>query len=154
MQSITIVGNLTGDPELRVTPNGKTVVNLRIAVNQGSGENEQTTFVNVSAWDSLAENIAHTLRRGHRAIIMGRFTERPTKYLKKDGTQGDGTTLEMIATAVGPDLKWAQGNMVKVVREAPAEAQAAVPQAAPAQVAPTARPQVAYAPATAQVVEF
>jgi len=85
--SITVVGNLTRDPELRFTQSGKPTVTLGLAVNrryQVNGEwQEQTSYMNVVAWDQLAENIAASLTKGSRVLVTGRLDVR--EYEARDG---------------------------------------------------------------------
>src|SRR2546423_15011955 len=81
MNTVTVVGNLTRDPELRYTPTGQAVVKFGIAVNRvytnRNGEKvEQTDFFTVNAWRSLAENVAETLKSGARVLITGRIQSR------------------------------------------------------------------------------
>ena len=74
---VTIVGNLTDDPELRYTPNGAAVVKFRVAVNRrfkdesGNWKDGETSYFSVNAWRSLAENCAETLTRGHARGAVG-----------------------------------------------------------------------------------
>src|SRR5436309_5443532 len=80
--SITIVGNITRDPELRFTPSGQANARLGVAVNRrwqdrSSGEwNEATSFFDVICWRELAENVSESLKRGARAIVTGRLEQR------------------------------------------------------------------------------
>ena len=99
---IQIVGNLGGDPELRYTPNGKPVTELRVAVNQ-STKNQQTgewveatDWFRVSVWGDRAERVAEQLRKGSRVLVDGRFRTR--EYETKDGRKG--ISLEISADAV------------------------------------------------------
>lgn len=105
--TITIVGNLTRDPELRYTQSGKATVTVGIAVNrryQVNGEwQEQTTYMNVVAWDQLAENIAASLTKGSRIMATGRLDVR--EYEGRDGVKR--TSVDVIADEVGPTLRWA-----------------------------------------------
>ena len=79
---VTIVGNLTDDPELRYTPNGAAVVKFRVAVNRrykdesGNWKDGETSYFSVNAWRSLAENCAETLTRGTRVVLSGRLQMR------------------------------------------------------------------------------
>ena len=79
---VTIVGNLTDDPELRYTPNGAAVVKFRVAVNRrykdesGNWKDGETSYFSVNAWRSLAENSAETLTRGTRVVVTGRLQMR------------------------------------------------------------------------------
>jgi len=80
--SITIVGNITRDPELRFTPSGQANARLGVAVNRrwqdrNSGEwNEATSFFDVICWRELAENVSESLKRGTRVIVTGRLEQR------------------------------------------------------------------------------
>jgi len=105
--SITVVGNLTRDPELRFTQSGKPTVTLGIAVNrryQVNGEwQEQTSYMNVVAWDQLAENVAASLTKGARILVTGRLEIR--EYEARDG--GKRQSVDIVADEVGPTLRWA-----------------------------------------------
>ena len=107
---ITVVGNLTRDPELRTIASGATVVNFTIASstrtfnrNTNQWEDGDTLFMNCSAWDgrgSLASNIASSLSKGMRVIAQGRLTQR--SYQAQDGTQR--TVVELRVDEIGPSL--------------------------------------------------
>jgi single-strand DNA-binding protein len=104
---ITIIGNLTRDPELKFLGNDSTVVKLSVAVNRRvKGKNgeftESTSFFNVGAFGTLAENTADSLHQGNRVIVTGRIEQRT--WDKEDGTKG--TAVEIVAEAIGPDLRW------------------------------------------------
>jgi single-strand DNA-binding protein len=103
--SITLVGNLTRDPELRYTTGGRGVANFGLAVNrryQVNGEwQEQTSFFNVVAWAELGENVAASLTKGSRAIVFGRLEQR--EYENREGEKR--TMVEVIADEVGPSLR-------------------------------------------------
>jgi len=105
--SITVVGNLTRDPELRFTQAGKPTVTLGIAVNrryQVNGEwQEQTSYMNVVAWDQLAENVAASLTKGARILVTGRLEIR--EYEARDG--GKRQSVDIVADEIGPTLRWA-----------------------------------------------
>src|SRR2546423_11199428 len=77
---VTIVGNLTRDPELRYTPNGAALVKFGVAVSRrakddatGQWKDVETNFFNVTAWRTLAENVAETLTQGARVVVVGRL---------------------------------------------------------------------------------
>ena len=72
---IIIAGNLTRDPELRETPNGVAVCNLRIAANRGGKENSEVLFVDVTAWKRQAEVVAEYCRKGDEVIVEGRIAQ-------------------------------------------------------------------------------
>jgi len=109
--SITVVGNLTRDPELRFTQSGKPTVTLGIAVNrryQVNGEwQEQTSYMNVVAWDQLAENIAASLTKGTRILATGRLDIR--EYTDREGAKR--TAVDIIADEIGPTLRWATATI-------------------------------------------
>lgn len=114
--SITLVGNLTRDPELRFTTGGRAVANFGLAVNrryQVNGEwQEQTSFFNVVAWAELGENAAATLSKGSRTIVFGRLEQR--EYENKEGERR--TMVEVIADDLGPSLRWAQAQVERTER--------------------------------------
>ena len=112
--SINVVGNLTGDPELRFTQNGTAMVSGSIASNrryQVNGEwQEQTSFFNFTAWRELAENIASTMSKGMRVVATGRMEQ-------KDWTDKDGnkrTSYDLVLDEIGPSLRWATAVVTKV----------------------------------------
>jgi single-strand DNA-binding protein len=80
--TVTLVGNITRDPELRFTPSGQSVASFGLAVNRrwqdrGSGQwQEQTSFIDVKCWSQMAENVAESLARGARVIVTGRLEQR------------------------------------------------------------------------------
>ena len=121
--SITLVGNLTDDPELRFTPNGVPVANFRIAVNRRV-RNSQTNewedrldgFFTVNVWRDYAENVAESLTRGTRVLVTGRLISR--SYEDKDGQTRWVTEIE--AEEVCPTLKWATAKVEKVNRSSSA----------------------------------
>lgn len=76
MNSVAIIGRLGQDPELRYTPSGHAVINLRVAINEQFGEKEQTTWVTVVVWDKLAEACHQYLRTGSRIAVLGRLQSR------------------------------------------------------------------------------
>jgi single-strand DNA-binding protein len=103
------VGNLTDDPELRFTQNGTPVANFRLAVSQrirqddGTWRDGETNFFRVNAWRDQAENIAESLAKGHRAVVLGRLRTRTWET-----PEGDKRSVtEIDADEVAPSLKWA-----------------------------------------------
>lgn len=123
MNSISLVGNLTGDPKLIFGDSGKARATFSVAVNEGQGETEKTHFVNVTAFGTLAENIADSLSKGQRVVVVGRLNT----YSKDVTIDGDDKSLTMVsftASAIGPDLRWATAKVTKVVREGNAAADA------------------------------
>lgn len=116
--TVTLVGNLTRDPELRYTPSGQSVVTFGIAVNrrwqnrQTQEWEEQVSFFDVKAWASLAENIAESVTRGTRVIVTGRLEQRSWET-----DQGDRRSkVEVVADEVAPSLRWATAQVHKIER--------------------------------------
>lgn len=117
---ITIVGNLTRDPELRTLNNGSNVVNFTIAASErrfnrdtNQWEDGDTLFLNCSAWDSshapLASNIANSLAKGMTVIAQGRLAQR--SYQAQDGTQR--TVVELRVDQIGPSLRRATAQVTR-----------------------------------------
>src|SRR5438034_10480171 len=112
---VTIVGNLTRDPELRYTPNGAAVVKLGVAVSRrvrdesGQWKDADTSFFDVTAWRTLAENIAETLTQGSRVVVVGRL--RTNSWETPEGDRR--TKVEIEGEEVGPSLKWATAKIEK-----------------------------------------
>ncbi len=96
-QSITLLGRLGNDPELRYTPSGKPVANLSLAVDKGFGENKKAIWFRVSVWDSQAESCAKYLAKGSTVLIVGELEE-PRTYQGKDGQMH--ASLEVTARQV------------------------------------------------------
>jgi len=128
--SVSIVGNLTREPELRYTPSGAAVAKFGVAVNRSynnrSGEKvEQTDFFDVTAWRELAENIAESLTVGSRVIVTGR--------LQQDRWENDSgekrSKIFIVADEVGPSLRWATASVTKTTRGGPGEWQTEAPEA-------------------------
>lgn len=120
--NVTLVGNLTREPELKYTPSGAAVAKFGLAVNRfytnRSGEKvEQTDFFNVNAWRQLAENIAESLTTGARVIVSGRIQSR--SWETEDGQKR--TVVEIEADEVGPSLRWATASLTKTTRGGPGE---------------------------------
>lgn len=87
---ITIIGNLTRDPELRFTKSGEAVVNFTVAVNERVKEGDswvdgEASYYNVTAWKKFAENITENLRSGDRVVVVGKM--KIEKYETKEGEQ-------------------------------------------------------------------
>ncbi|HEX2027798.1 MAG TPA: single-stranded DNA-binding protein [Nitriliruptorales bacterium] len=105
---ITVIGNLTDDPDLRFTGNGVPVCSVRVATNRRwtdreGRDQEETTFVTANVWRELAENVANSLRKGDRAIVIGRLRIR--SYQDRDGQTRWVTEIE--ADEIAPSLRWA-----------------------------------------------
>ena len=117
--NVTIVGNLTRDPELRFTAGGKGVASFGVAVGrryQVNGEwQEKTSFFNVTAWDQLGENAAASLTKGARIIVTGRLEQR--EYETKEGEKRN--VVEIVADELGPSLRWARAEVERTQRTGP-----------------------------------
>ena len=115
--SVTLVGNITRDPELRYTTGGRGVASFGLAVNrryQQNGEwQEQTSFFNITAWGDLGENSAASLTKGSRVIVTGRLQQR--EYETREGEKR--TIVEVIADELGPSLRWAQAQVERISRD-------------------------------------
>lgn len=114
---ITIVGNLTADPELRTTSVGAQVASFTIASTPRSWnrstnqfEDGQALFLRCSAWRDMAEHCANSLAKGMRVIAQGRLTQR--SYEAKDGTQR--TVVELQVDEIGPSLRYATAQVQKM----------------------------------------
>lgn len=121
MNAIHFVGNLTATPKLVEGASGKRRATFSIAVNEGQGDDEKTHFLNVTAFGTLGENVASSLSKGQRVVVVGRLNT----YRKEVEVDGEAKNLTMVgvtASAVGPDLRWAVAKVSKITREeAPAE---------------------------------
>jgi single-strand DNA-binding protein len=115
---VTIVGNLTDDPELRYTPNGAAVATLRVAVNKripdgaGGWKDAETSFFRVNAWRTLAENASESLTRGSRVVVVGRLRSR--SWENQEGETRSAVEIE--ADELGPSLRWATAKVEKQSR--------------------------------------
>jgi single-strand DNA-binding protein len=122
MNTITVVGNLTRDPELRYTPTGQAVVKFGIAVNRfyvnRNGERvEQTDFFNVNAWRSVAVNVAESLTTGARVLVTGRLQAR--NWETEDGSKR--STVEIEAEEVAASLRFATVAITRAAKAAAAD---------------------------------
>src|ERR1700742_3205355 len=116
---ITLVGNLTSDPELRFTPSGAAVANFTIAstprsFDKQSGEwkDGEPLFMRCSIWRQAAENVAESLTRGARVIAQGRLVQR--SFETKEGEKR--TTVELQVEEIGPSVKFATAKVQRVAR--------------------------------------
>ena len=109
--TVTLVGNVTRDPELRYTTGGRGVASFGMAVNrryQVNGEwQEQTSFFNVVAWGTLGENAAACVTKGTRIVVAGRLEQR--SWETQDGEKR--SVVEVVADEVGPSLRWATATI-------------------------------------------
>jgi len=132
--TITLIGNLTADPELRFTPSGAAVANFTVASTPRTFDRQtqewkdgEAMFINCAAWRNLAENVAESLTKGARVIVSGRLRSR-----SYEGREGEKRTVfEIEVDEIGPSLRYATA---KVTRTASAGGawQGGAPQSAPA----------------------
>jgi len=113
---ITVVGNLTADPELRFTPNGAAVANFTVASTPRTFDRQsqewrdgETLWMRCSIWREAAENVAESLQKGMRVIVQGRLVQR--SWEDKEGQKR--TVVEMQADEVGPSLTWATAQVTR-----------------------------------------
>ena len=116
---ITVIGNLTGDPELRFTPSGSAVANFTIASTPRTFDRQtnewkdgDTLFLRASVWREAAENVAETLTKGMRVIAQGRLKSR--SYETKEGEKRNVTELEI--DEIGPSLRYASAKVTRTQR--------------------------------------
>ncbi len=117
--NVTIVGNLTNDPELRFTPSGAAVASFTVASNSrfldkttNEWKDGEPVYMRCSVWRQYAENVAESLTRGTRVIVTGRLKQR--SYDNRDGQKV--TVIEMDVDDVGPALRTATAKVNKVAR--------------------------------------
>ena len=116
---ITVVGNLTADPELRFTPNGAAVANFTVASTPRTFDRQsnewkdgETLFLRCSIWGEAAENVAESLTKGMRVVAQGRLKSR--SYQDREGN--NRTSWEMDVDEVGPSLKYATAKVTRSQR--------------------------------------
>jgi single-strand DNA-binding protein len=116
---ITVIGNLTADPELRFTPSGAAVANFTVASTPRAFDRQsnewkdgETLFMRCSVWRDAAENVAESLSRGTRVIVSGRLKSR--SYETKEGEKR--TVVEMEVDEVGPSLRYATTKVNRTQR--------------------------------------
>jgi single-strand DNA-binding protein len=116
---ITVVGNLTADPELRFTPAGAAVANFTVAstprtFDRQSGEwkDGEALFLRCNIWRQAAENVAETLQRGMRVVVQGRLRQR--SFETKEGEKR--TVVELEVDEIGPSLRFATAKVNRISR--------------------------------------
>ena len=127
---ITVIGNLTADPELRWTQSGAAVADFTVAStprtydrNAGEWRDGDTLFMRCSVWRETAENVAESLRKGMRVIVQGRLTQR-----SYDTQQGERrTVVELQVDEVGPSLRRARAQVTRVQAQAASAPSASAP---------------------------
>ena len=117
--NITVVGNLTNDPELRFTPSGAAVASFTVASSSryldkqtNEWKDSDSTFLRCSVWRQYAENVAESLTKGSRVIVTGRLKQR--SYETKEGEKR--TVFEIDVDDVGPALRYATATVNRVQR--------------------------------------
>jgi single-strand DNA-binding protein len=117
--TITVVGNLTADPELRFTPSGAAVANFTVAstpriYDRQSGEwkDGEALFLRCNIWREAAENVAESLTRGARVIVSGRLKQR--SFETREGEKR--TVVEVEVDEIGPSLRYATAKVNKASR--------------------------------------
>ena len=134
---VSIVGNLTRDPELRFTPSGQATASFGVAVNrrwqnrQTQEWEEATSFFDVVCWREMAENVSETLTRGARVMVAGRLEQR--SWETQDGDKR--SKVEVVADEIGPSLRWATATVTKNERRGPSGGGGGRQPAAPAPAA-------------------
>lgn len=119
MTDITLTGNLTADPELRFTPQGKPCASLQVAVNKrakqpdGSWGDGPTSYYRCTAWGQLAEHVAESLAKGARVIVQGRLEIR--EYETRDGQRR--VAAEIQVDDIGPSLRFATAQPERAPRQ-------------------------------------
>jgi single-strand DNA-binding protein len=113
--TITIVGNVTRDPEMRYTPSGQANATFGVAVNrrwmnrQTNEWEERVSFFNVVCWREMAENVSESLAKGSRVVVSGRLEQR--SWETENGEKR--SVVEIVADDVGPSLRWATAQITR-----------------------------------------
>jgi len=117
--TITVIGNLTNDPELRFTPSGSAVANFTVASTPRTFDRQsnewkdgETLFLRASVWREAAENVAESLTKGMRVIVSGRLKSR--SYETKEGEKR--TVIELEVDEIGPSLRYANAKVNRTQR--------------------------------------
>ena len=107
--TVTVIGNVTRDPELRFTPSGQAIATFGLAVNRRWQNKatqeweEQVSFFDVKCWSQMAENVAESVPRGTRVIVTGRLEQR--SWETDNGEKR--SKVEIVADEIAPSLRWA-----------------------------------------------
>ena len=108
--TVTVVGNVTRDPELRFTPGGAPVANFGLAWNRKDQNDEEVvSFFDITCWRSLAENVAESITKGQRVIVYGRLDQR--SWENQEGERR--SKVEIVADEVAPSLVWATAEITR-----------------------------------------
>jgi single-strand DNA-binding protein len=115
--SVTLIGNLVDDPELRFTPSGVAMAKVRFAVNRRYQDRnnewqEETSFFGGTCWREMAENVAESLQKGTRVIVTGRLEQRSWET-----SEGDKRSIiEVRIDDIGPSVRWATASVTRTPR--------------------------------------
>ena len=121
--SVTLVGNVTRDPELRFTASGQATATFGLAVNrvwndrQTNEKKEAVSFFDIVCWREMAENCSESLSKGARVVVTGRLEQR--SWETPEGEKR--SKIEVVADEVGPSLRWATAQVQKNDRRGPGE---------------------------------
>ncbi len=113
---VTLVGNITSDPQLRFLPSGQAMATFGLAVNrrwqnrQTQAWEEETSFFDVVAWASLAENVVESITKGTRVVVTGRLSQRSWE----NDAGEKRSKVEVVADEVAPSLRWATAVVTRV----------------------------------------
>jgi single-strand DNA-binding protein len=114
--SVTLVGNLVEDPELRFTPSGVAMAKISLAVNRRYQANnewqEETSFFRGTCWRDMAENVAESLQKGMRVIITGSLEQRTWETQEGDKR----SIIELRIDDIGPSVRWATASVTRTPR--------------------------------------
>ncbi|MDJ0497687.1 MAG: single-stranded DNA-binding protein [Acidimicrobiia bacterium] len=115
--SVTLVGNLVDDPELRFTPSGVAMAKIRFAVNRRYQDRnqewqEETSFFGGTCWRDMAENVAESLQKGMRVIVTGRLEQRSWETQEGDKR----SIIEVRIDDIGPSVRWATAAVTRTPR--------------------------------------
>jgi single-strand DNA-binding protein len=116
--TVSLVGNVTRDPEIRYTPSGQTVATFGLAVNrrwqnrQTQEWEEQVSFFDVKVWQQMAENVSESILKGTRVVVTGRLEQRSWETDNGDKR----SKIEVVADEVAPSLRWATAQVNKIER--------------------------------------
>lgn len=119
--TVTVVGNVTRDPELRYTPSGAANASFGVAVNrrwrdqQTNDWKEAVSFFDVVCWREMADNVCESLAKGTRIVVTGRLEQRSWE----DGDGNKKSKVEIVADEIGPSLRWASAEVTKNERRTP-----------------------------------
>jgi single stranded DNA-binding protein len=102
MNHITIAGNVSQEPELRVTTSGMNVLTFNVADSHGKDDKKKTTFHSITVFGQLAENVAASIKKGDTVLVSGRVEV--DEYTKKDGSKAK--SIKVVADEVGFSMRW------------------------------------------------